>query len=100
MSQERSAPRYWSRHPQSRAWMVERFGTLRTLNPDEPVRHVSLFEAQARCAPGGAPAARRGGVGAGCRAEPRHGLGHGAGMDRHPYEPYAGFLSPSPPTRG
>lgn len=49
MMQERSAPRYWSRHPQTRTWLAQRFGRDRTLNPDEPVRHVSLFEVQAWC---------------------------------------------------
>lgn len=49
MMQERSAPRYWARHPESRAWMVSRHGSLRTLNPDEAVRHVTLYEAQAWC---------------------------------------------------
>ncbi|MCA3233251.1 MAG: SUMF1/EgtB/PvdO family nonheme iron enzyme, partial [Cupriavidus sp.] len=49
MTQERSAPRYWARHAVSRSWVVSRFGTERTLNPDEPVRHVTLFEAQAWC---------------------------------------------------
>jgi formylglycine-generating enzyme required for sulfatase activity len=49
MMQERSAPRYWARHPESRAWMASRYGSLRTLNPDEAVRHVSLYEAQAWC---------------------------------------------------
>jgi hypothetical protein len=49
MTQERSAPRYWSRHAVTRSWVVSRFGAERTLNPDEPVRHVTLFEAQAWC---------------------------------------------------
>jgi iron(II)-dependent oxidoreductase len=48
MRQERSAPRYWQReHDQ---WRTVRFGRLSTLPGSEPVRHVSLFEAQAYCA--------------------------------------------------
>ena len=48
MTQERSAPRYWSRH--AGAWSGTRFGQARTLDPHEAVRHVSLYEAQAYCA--------------------------------------------------
>ncbi|WP_338759122.1 selenoneine synthase SenA [Massilia sp. METH4] len=48
MQQERSAPRYWQR--EGGDWRTVRFGDPATLNPDEPVRHVSLYEAQAYCA--------------------------------------------------
>jgi ergothioneine biosynthesis protein EgtB len=48
MGQERSSPRYWQRDGSQ--WRCERFGALATLAPSEPVRHVSLFEAQAYCA--------------------------------------------------
>ena len=48
MGQERSSPRYWQRD--GGQWRCERFGALATLAPSEPVRHVSLFEAQAYCA--------------------------------------------------
>lgn len=48
MQQERSAPRYWQRD--GRWWRVERFGRMVSLAASEPVRHVSLFEAQAYCA--------------------------------------------------
>jgi iron(II)-dependent oxidoreductase len=48
MGQERSSPRYWERDGSQ--WRCERFGALATLAPSEPVRHVSLFEAQAYCA--------------------------------------------------
>lgn len=48
MRQERSSPRYWLR--QAHEWGVLRFGRASVLNPHEPVRHVSLFEAQAYCA--------------------------------------------------
>jgi len=96
MTQERSAPRYWSRHPESRNWMVERFGTLRTLNPDEAVRHVSLFEAQAWCGWAG----RRLPMESEWELAALQNRGLQWGMLREwtasPYEPYAGFAaSPS-----
>lgn len=47
MGQERSAPRYW--HRNGGDWHVRRFGRDVALAPDEPVRHVSLYEAQAWC---------------------------------------------------
>lgn len=48
MGQERSSPRYWQRDGSQ--WRCERFGAIATLAPNEAVRHVSLFEAQAYCA--------------------------------------------------
>jgi ergothioneine biosynthesis protein EgtB len=48
MRQERSAPRYWERD--GAGWRTVRFGRPVMLPPDEPVRHVSLYEAQAYCA--------------------------------------------------
>lgn len=45
--QERSAPRYWQRY--AGQWRCERFGIPVALLPNEPVRHVSLYEAQAYC---------------------------------------------------
>jgi len=47
MRQDRSTPRDWQRDGQR--WRVERFGRVTTLPGNEPVRHVSLFEAQAYC---------------------------------------------------
>jgi ergothioneine biosynthesis protein EgtB len=47
MDQGRVAPRYWQR--ESGRWLTRRFGALTTLAPNEPVRHVSLYEAQAYC---------------------------------------------------
>jgi ergothioneine biosynthesis protein EgtB len=93
MTQERSAPRYWSRHPESRAWMVERFGTLRTLNPDEAVRHVTLFEAQAWCAWAGRRLPAE--VEWELAALQNRGLQWGALREwtATPYEPYAGFMA-------
>lgn len=47
MQQERSSPRHWERDGQQ--WRTRRFGRLSTLAPSEPVRHISLYEAQAYC---------------------------------------------------
>lgn len=48
MQQEHSAPRGWQRD--GRHWRCDRFGRQTALPSHEPVRHVSLFEAQAYCA--------------------------------------------------
>ena len=50
MGQERSSPRYWQRDGDAAQWRTVRFGRPATLALAEPVRHVSLFEAQAYCA--------------------------------------------------
>lgn len=47
MARDRSAPRDWVRDGKS--WRCVRFGRQVTLPPNEPVRHVSLYEAQAYC---------------------------------------------------
>ena len=44
---KRSAPRYWQRGGQR--WLCKQFDTLIELSDEEPVRHVSLHEAQAYC---------------------------------------------------
>ena len=46
-STQRTAPRYWQ-HEEG-LWRQERFGKLIELADDEPVRHISLHEAQAYC---------------------------------------------------
>jgi len=48
MAQECSAPRDWIRD--GKQWRCERFALQVALTGGEPVRHVSLFEAQAYCA--------------------------------------------------
>jgi ergothioneine biosynthesis protein EgtB len=48
MRQQRSAPRYWQRA--GGQWSTVRFGRPAALAPTEPVRHVSLHEAEAYCA--------------------------------------------------
>jgi ergothioneine biosynthesis protein EgtB len=47
MGEERSAPRYWLREGDD--WLALRFGRRVALAPAEPVRHVSLHEAEAWC---------------------------------------------------
>jgi iron(II)-dependent oxidoreductase len=47
MERARTAPRYWQRAGDD--WHALRFGSLVALDPAEPVRHVSLYEAQAYC---------------------------------------------------
>jgi iron(II)-dependent oxidoreductase len=46
-SHQRAAPRYWQRG--GSLWLQERFGKLIELADAEPVRHISLHEAQAYC---------------------------------------------------
>lgn len=93
MTQERSAPRYWARHAVSRSWVVSRFGTERTLNPDEPVRHVTLFEAQAWCVWAGRRLPQE--VEWELAATQNRGLQWGALREwtATPYEPYLGFAA-------
>jgi iron(II)-dependent oxidoreductase len=47
MKQSCSAPRGWTRD--AGHWVCERFGRYVSLASNEPVRHVTLFEAQAYC---------------------------------------------------
>ncbi|MGY8523934.1 SUMF1/EgtB/PvdO family nonheme iron enzyme [Paracidovorax citrulli] len=91
MMQERSAPRYWMRHGEKRTWMTLRFGIQRTINPDEAVRHVTLYEAQAWCAWAG----RRLPAEVEWERAAVQNRGFRWGMVREwtasPYEPYPGF---------
>jgi gamma-glutamyl hercynylcysteine S-oxide synthase len=47
MTRSLSAPRDWER--EGRTWLCRRFGKMIALPLHEPVRHVSLYEAQAYC---------------------------------------------------
>lgn len=47
MAQERAAPRDWMRD--GRRWMCHYFGRQIALPANEPLRHLSLYEAQAYC---------------------------------------------------
>lgn len=48
---QRAAPRYWEREGkrEGAGWSTVRFGAGVALDPAEPVRHVSLYEAEAYC---------------------------------------------------
>ncbi|NEX61686.1 selenoneine synthase SenA [Noviherbaspirillum galbum] len=48
MTRDLSAPRDWER--EGRTWLCRRFGKMIVLPLHEPVRHLSLYEAQAYCA--------------------------------------------------
>lgn len=48
ITEGRSAPSYWERD--GRRWQCRRFDKLIALPMNEPVRHISLYEAQAYCA--------------------------------------------------
>lgn len=48
MRQERSSPLYWRRD--AIQWRTRRFGQPAILPPQEAVRHINLYEAQAYCA--------------------------------------------------
>ena len=45
----RAAPRYWQGDETGDGWCAMRFGRRAILDPDAPVRHVSLYEAEAYC---------------------------------------------------
>lgn len=46
---KRTAPRYWRQDSPDHDWHTLRFGSRAALDPGEPVRHVSLYEADAYC---------------------------------------------------
>lgn len=46
---ERAAPRYWQREAAGTDWHTLEFGSRVALDPAAPVRHVSLYEAEAYC---------------------------------------------------
>lgn len=49
VERKRSAPRYWQQEQAGGGWNTVCFGSRVALDPAEPVRHVSLYEAQAYC---------------------------------------------------
>ncbi|MDO8653237.1 MAG: SUMF1/EgtB/PvdO family nonheme iron enzyme [Undibacterium sp.] len=92
MQQERSAPLHWSRD--GNWWRCARFGRAVSLAASEPVRHLSLYEAQAYCI----WAERR----LPTEAEWEYGAASGHAAFRwgdlwewtcSPFEPYPGFIA-------
>ncbi|HEU4853358.1 MAG TPA: selenoneine synthase SenA [Telluria sp.] len=91
MRQERSCPRYWQREG-GRRWSTLQFDETVPLAPHEPVRHVSLFEAQAYCAWAGRrlPSEAEWEFAAGSRI-PGFQWGQLWEWTSTPFEPYPGF---------
>jgi iron(II)-dependent oxidoreductase len=76
-----TAPRYWRK--EGSKWLARRFDRWEPLAPDEPVVHVSAFEAEAFCSYAG----KRLPTEAEWEYAARHGLS--PGEDRYPWGPWA-----------
>jgi ergothioneine biosynthesis protein EgtB len=90
---ERSAPGYWHfRQGHASEWRCRRFGSDISLPLDEPVRHVSLFEAQAYCAWAGRRLPMEAEWEYAARMQPsRFGWGQVWEWTASAFEPYPGF---------
>ncbi|WP_229423104.1 selenoneine synthase SenA [Telluria aromaticivorans] len=90
--EQRVAPRYWQREAAGDAWRTNCFGSAATLDPAEPVRHVSLYEAQAYCSWAGRrlPTEEEWECAAGS-GQPGFRWGELWEWTASPFHPYAGF---------
>jgi gamma-glutamyl hercynylcysteine S-oxide synthase len=89
-STQRAAPRYWQRD--GGVWLCKRFGRSSEPVDDEPVRHISLHEAQAYCRWAGRrlPSEAEWEYAA-CSGNPNFYWGELWEWTCSPFEPYAGF---------
>lgn len=92
MEGQRSAPRYWQQEGPGGDWNTVRFGSQVALDPAEPVRHVSLYEAEAYCSWAGRRLPREEEWEAAASAcQPGFAWGQLWEWTASPFQPWAGF---------